>query len=90
MAKRKGQRSRSRSVLKPPKGGAVAIFAFIIILGGFSLNGSDSIDHDSAQASVEPTCADMEDNDGDGLTDLNDPECDPENPLYDGEEDGDN
>ena len=59
----------------------VFVLMFVVVIGGFAT------DSDSTSAPVIDTCSDGLDNDGDGLPDESDMECDPTSPSYDGDED---
>ena len=61
---------------------AIFVIAVVLLLSG-TLSMSDSSSDDTAGAD---TCTDGIDNDGDGVSDSNDAECDPNAPMYSGEE----
>ena len=63
-------------------GNAVFVLAMLMILGG-TISMSDSGDSQRPD-----TCSDGIDNDGDGAADSQDFECNPQAPMYDGDEDG--
>lgn len=93
------QKSRSKS-----KNPSVALLALLLIIAGgwgvseATTDGEDDqsppMDEDGSDGGgggLPPadSCSDGNDNDGDGFTDLEDEECNPESPLYDGTENGD-
>lgn len=61
---------------------AIFVIAVVLLLSG-TLSMTDSTSNENSQVD---TCADGIDNDNDGSFDLNDSECDPNNPMYSGEE----
>lgn len=70
-----------------------ALFIVLLLSGGFaasstSTSTSDDTQSSSGGSSAPDECSDLIDNDGDNLTDSDDPDCDPNNPTYDGTESG--
>jgi hypothetical protein len=57
--------------------------------GGDDGSGDGGDGGNGGNGGMDNTCSDEIDNDGDGLSDILDPECDPAHPLFDGSENGD-
>lgn len=80
-AKRSSERTASTGIL----------VLLLLVAGGWGASTSSTSDtpaEEGGGAQPVDTCNDGLDNDGDGLTDTADFECDPTNPMYDGDEDG--
>tara|TARA_B100000287_G_scaffold71415_1_gene62917 strand:- start:4838 stop:5107 length:270 start_codon:yes stop_codon:yes gene_type:complete len=61
---------------------SVFVLALVLILSGTLTMGSDN----GSNSQAVDTCSDGVDNDGDGYTDGQDSECNPNAPFYDGDE----
>ena len=61
---------------------SVFVLALVLILSGTLSMGSDN----GSNSTPVDTCTDGVDNDGDGFTDGQDSECNPNAPYYDGNE----
>lgn len=61
---------------------SVFVLALVLILSGTLSMGSDN----GSNSNPVDTCTDGVDNDGDGYTDGQDSECNPNTPYYDGNE----
>ncbi len=74
---------------KSPKGISFAFFlvAAVIFAGGIP-DADPSSEDNGPIGEAHANCSDGIDNDNDGQADILDGECDPNNPAYDGNEDG--
>lgn len=68
-----------------------ALFLVLLLSGGLATSTTSSTSDDSSSDSSggdppTPQCEDGVDNDGDGFTDSEDPDCDINSPMYNGNE----